>query len=100
MRMNGEPEARAALHRKLLLISLDGICLPRLLQFHERRLHSDGARGGAKIEEAQNGSDAIFRGLPWIEQKVGIIDLRRLACFPSRARGVSSALSATVSSST
>jgi len=60
VRMKSELESRASLEQELLLISLHGICLPRLLQLQQRRLCCDGARGGAKSEEAQDRSNAIF----------------------------------------
>jgi hypothetical protein len=67
--------------RELGLVALHGVVRPCVFE-GKRQPQPIRARHTTKVEYAENGAPAIFRGLPGFEQESGIIELEEAAGLP------------------
>ena len=63
-----------------------GVGLRDLAEMQQRRAHGDGALSSGEVEEAEDGSVAVFGGLPGDEQNAGIADGEEAVCGCAEAR--------------
>lgn len=64
----------------------------------QRRLHRYGSRFATKVEETQDSASPVLSGLPRVEHKIRIIDLKKGTLFAVERTGRGSALSGKVNS--